>query len=126
MDKQSSGRRRKWTAEEKLQILDEALSAGATIAAVAGRRGVSHGLLYHRLRFVREVRLRDIAMNRPSSQAIVSGRDRERWTGTGPIGTGTLSTIEIALANGRVLEIEESFDPAALARVVAALDRGGS
>ena len=56
-------RRRWWTAEEKLQILDEALFAGATIAAVADRPGVSRGLLYHWLRLVREGRLPGIAMN---------------------------------------------------------------
>ena len=34
--------------------------------------------------------------------------------------------IEIALANGRTVKVDEGIDPAALARLVAALDEGRS
>jgi hypothetical protein len=34
--------------------------------------------------------------------------------------------IEVALGNGRTIRVDESIDPAALARLVAALDGGCS
>jgi transposase-like protein len=39
-------RRRKWTAEQKVKILAEALEPGATVSAVAQRNGVSRRQLY--------------------------------------------------------------------------------
>jgi hypothetical protein len=35
------------------------------------------------------------------------------------------SIIEITLANGRVVKVDEGIEPQALARIVAALDGGG-
>jgi transposase-like protein len=46
-------RRRRWPVEVRLRILDEVLQPGASIAAVAGRSGVSRGLVYQWLRQVR-------------------------------------------------------------------------
>jgi hypothetical protein len=34
--------------------------------------------------------------------------------------------VEVTLGNGRSLKVDESIDPGALARLVAALDGGGS
>ncbi|MGE0852661.1 MAG: hypothetical protein AB7O44_24045 [Hyphomicrobiaceae bacterium] len=39
-----------------------------------------------------------------------------------PASRRRIATIEIALSNGRVVKVEESIDPATLARVIAALD----
>jgi transposase-like protein len=49
--------RRRWPVEVRLRILDEVLQAGASMAAVAGRNGVSRGLVYQWLRQVREGRM---------------------------------------------------------------------
>ncbi len=35
-------------------------------------------------------------------------------------------SVEITLANGRVLKVDEGIDASALARIVAALDGGGA
>jgi len=123
-------RRRGWSAEEKLKILDEALSRGATIAAVADRNGVSRSLLYQWLRLVREGRLPGISVNRPSSPAFVPVRIEASAEAPPslpphkslPAPRRRISNVEIALSNGRVVKVEESIDPATLARIVAALD----
>jgi transposase len=124
-------RRRRWTAEEKLKILDEALSSGATIAAVSDRNGVSRSLLYHWLRLVRAGQLPGISMHRPSSPAFVPVRietsaetARSPPQRSLPAPRRRASNVEIALSNGRVVKVEESIDPATLARIVAALDGG--
>jgi len=127
-------RRRRWTAEEKLRILDEALAPGATITAVADRNGVSRSLLYLWLRLARAGRLPGISVNRPSSPAFVPVRIEASAEAAPspppqrsfPAPRRRISNIEIALSNGRVVKVEESIDPATLARIVTALDGGGS
>jgi transposase len=42
----SSERRRKWSDAEKLRILDEAFSPGASVSEVCRRHAVSSGLIY--------------------------------------------------------------------------------
>ena len=39
-------RRRRWTSEQKLQIVRESLAAGANVAAVARRHDVHPNLIY--------------------------------------------------------------------------------
>ena len=45
-DHKHGGSRRRWTIGEKVAILDEASQPGASITAVADRRGVSRNLIY--------------------------------------------------------------------------------
>ncbi len=47
-------RRRRWTIEEKVAILDEASQPGASITAVADRHGISRNLIYLWRRQARE------------------------------------------------------------------------
>ena len=123
-------RRRRWTVEEKLKVLNEALSAGASITAVSDRNGVSRSLLYHWLRLARAGQLPGISVNRPSSSGFVpvriEGGAEAAPAQSPPRSFGPprrrASTIEIALSNGRVVKVEESIDPATLERIIAALD----
>lgn len=41
------GRRRRWSAAEKLRIVEETLDERASISVVARRNGVAPNLLYH-------------------------------------------------------------------------------
>jgi transposase len=50
-------RRRKWPAETKARIMEEALAPGATIAGVADRHGVSRSQVYGWFRKAREGKL---------------------------------------------------------------------
>jgi len=127
-------RRRRWTAEEKLRILEDALSPGAAVSAVADRNGVSRSLLHHWLRLVRAGQMPGISINRAASAKFVPVRieagDEAAASSPAPRSGLTarprISTIEIALGNGRVVKVEESIDPVRLARIVAALDGCGS
>ena len=46
--------RRRWTTDEKLQILEEAMRSGASVSAVARRHGVAPSLVYRWRRLMQE------------------------------------------------------------------------
>ena len=47
-------RRRRWTTEQKLSLVEEVSRPGASVASVADRHGVSRSLLFEWRRQVRE------------------------------------------------------------------------
>src|SRR5215207_7596186 len=49
-----TARRRHWTTEQKLQIIEESLLPGETVSSVARRRGVAPNLLYRWRRLMSE------------------------------------------------------------------------
>ena len=127
-------RRRRWTPEEKVRILDEAFRAGGSVAATLDAHGVSRALIYLWQRQAREGRIPGVGLAEPEKPAFVpvqvaaitdqnsaslpttkARACRERR----PAGR-----IEVALTNGRVIKVDECIDPAALTRLVAALDGG--
>ncbi len=49
-----TARRRRWTTEEKLRIVEETLQSGESISAIARRNGVASNLLYRWRRLMTE------------------------------------------------------------------------
>ena len=132
-------RRRRWTAEEKVAILDEAFRAGGSVAAVSDRHGVSRALIYYWRRQAREGGIAGVGMAMPEKTAFVPVRIVAAATAVGPTAPARPSpaqrpspsrsracTIEIALVNGRVIKVDAGIDPDALARLVTALDGGAT
>ena len=135
-------RRRGWPTEVKLRIMDEALTPGTSIAAVADRNGVCRSLLYTWLRLARDGKMAGISLTRQPAAAFVPVRIEPPAKAPSPPpqpdvdpptparapsrGRQPASLVEIALTNGRVIKVDDSIDPSALARLVAALDRGAS
>jgi transposase len=132
-------RRRNWPPEVKLQIIEEALAPGTSIAAVADRNGVCRSLLYTWLRLVRDDKMRGISIAPQATTSFVPIRIEPpanapalaaRATGDPPTAPRAPSRgrrpaqVEIALTNGRVIKVDEYIDPAALAQLVTALDGG--
>ena len=132
-------RRRLWPDEEKRRILSEALAPGATIAAAADRNGVCRSMIYTWLRLARDGRLPGVSINSPQAPSFVPVRIEPRISSPPPEPSSPAapehrpaasfrrrtSVVEITLGNGRLLKVEDGIDPAALARLVAALDGGG-
>ena len=122
-------RRRKWSADEKVKILTEALEPGVTLSAVADRHGISRSQLYAWMRLAREGGIPGISMNGPQKPLFAPVRIE-----TAPsLPAAAMATpaahpqrrpcvVEVALANGRVVRAEEGIEPVRLARLVAALD----
>ena len=130
-------RRRHWPDEEKLRILSEALEPGATVAAVADRNGVCRSLVYLWLRLARSGRLPGISLTDPPATSFVPVRIEPpqpaptKRSSTTPAASPAnvrrrASLVEVTLGNGRTVKVDEAIDPAALARLVAALDGGRS
>lgn len=129
-------RRRRWSTEHKLTVLMDALEPGASVTAVADRHGVSRNLVYTWLRLAREGRLNGISLSpqpaltfmpvevlpqvAPASAPCPSAQSEPARTPPAP--RRGPCPVEITLANGRVVKVDESIDAAALARIVAALD----
>ena len=132
-------RRRRWSAEEKLRIMTEALEPGATMAAVAGRNGVCRSQLYHWLRLARENRLPGVAISPPASPFVpvriappeTSASRQSQSSGPAPDMRSMVSPrgrrpaqVEVTLTNGRIVKVDECIDAQALGAIIAALDGG--
>jgi transposase len=115
---EDAGRRRAWTDEDKVRIVEESLHGHRQGSATARRHGISRSLL---TRWRAEYRVGlvggggpvftpvDVRANALSAPRLVS-----------PEGA---ATIEIVLANGRRVIVPSSVDPAALARLLPVLER---
>jgi transposase len=135
-------RRRRWPAEVRLRILDEVMQPGASVAAVADRHGVARGLVYQWLKQLREGRMPGLSLKEPGAVvafAPVSVVSDEGDARTKPVPTPSLplpaqpasaaptckrrsGAVEIRLANGRVIKVDEGIAPDALARLLAVVD----
>ena len=117
--------RRSYTPEEKARLLTEAAEPGARVLLVARRHGVSPSLVY---RWRRQAEGRAARRTRPRPPAFVPllvdggappGDPPARPTAP----DGADNRVEVVLRNGRVLRVAASADPAAVARLAAALER---
>ena len=120
----------------------QALAPGASIAAVADRNGVCRSLLYTWLRLARDGKMPGISITPQPAASFVPVRiepSATRLSSSPPVSAPSPgpdagvrapsrgrrpALVEIALTNGRVIKVDECIDPAALVRLVAALDGG--
>ena len=117
LDVVETGRRRRWSEDEKLRIIAESLSGPRLVSATARRYGISPSQLYTWRRVFRAERIgaEDLAPGFVPAMIIPEARP-----GTGPAPTGRM---EIVVAKGRRIIVDAGVDAAALARVIAVLDR---
>lgn len=118
-------RRRRWSADEKLQIVREAFAAGSRVALVARRRDVSRSQIYQWRAALREGRLSDTGSEVVGFVLV----EMPQAPSTGPNGalpgTGSLAAealIEIGLAGGRCLKVPASLPSAELRRLIRAVE----
>ena len=122
-------RRRKWPAEVKARVMEEALAPGTTIASVADRHGIARSQVYGWLKKARAGKLPGISLSPAACTSFVPVKI-EQAAAAAPMQTGTeaavrrAGVVEIALTNGRSLKVDENIDPAVVARLAAALDGG--
>ena len=111
-------RRRRWSDEERLQILAEAFAPGALVAQVARRHDVSTGLIYT---WRRNFRRRAAVSDAP---AVVSGFVEAVVVDESPaeLPAGH-AAIVVELSGGNRVSIFGSAPPAVAAAVLKALTR---
>jgi transposase len=128
----STGARRRWTLAEKQRIVAESYSAPRVVSATARRNGLSASQLFTWRRLARAGRLIEVEEAATFAPAIISREAPstsspsfpERVEGTdSPCPVGVASRIEIVLACGRRVVVDNGVDSAALARVLAVLER---
>ena len=111
-----TGRRRRWSEDEKLRIVLESLQGPQQSSATARRHGISPSLLFTWRRAFGAVR--GASDQRPGFVPAVV-RPEERTASPGATATGRMV---IVLAGGRRIIVDAGVDAAALARVLEALE----
>jgi transposase len=113
-----TGRRRRWSAAEKLRIVEESFSAPRLASATARRHGISNQLLFAWRKAYREGRLGDIPGFVPAMivPAMIVPEQPEKGTGTG------CRRIEIVSANGRRVIVDCDVDVETLLRIMRGLE----
>lgn len=110
-------RRRRWSEEERLQILAEAFSPGARVAEVCRRHDISSGLIYTWRRKLREAGTQTLpsAVPEPVFAEAVMNED------TGAGSPGQDPAIIVDLARGKRMSIFTAASPAQVAAALKAL-----
>ena len=114
-------RRRRWAADDKLEIVREAFAPGARVALVARRRDVSRSQIYQWRAALREGRLGDeggevVGFEPVEMPLAPSGRLPAMDN------FAAVSTIEINLPGGRSLKVPASLPTAELRRLIRAVE----
>jgi hypothetical protein len=104
-----STRRRRWKIEEARSVLD---ASGLSLSEFA----IQKGLQPERLRRWQRRLAREVRAATPATPGVIELRPRPSLRSAEP--------IEILLGSGVTLRVAETIDPATLARLIAALDRG--
>jgi transposase len=131
----SVGARRHWALEEKQRIVAESYAAPRQVSATARRNGLSASQLFTWRRLARDGRLSDDEMTFASAVIGDTGSSGNRSflpdqsaaadRSLPPQASATAKSgrIEIVLAGGHRVIVDNSVDAAALARVLAVLER---
>ena len=129
----SVGARRNWALEEKQRIVAESYAAPRQVSATARRNGLSASQLFTWRRLARAGCLSDDEMTFASAVIGDAGSSGSFLPGQSKAAdhslplqacpTATSGRIEIVLAGGHRVVVDNSVDAAALARVLAVLEQ---
>lgn len=107
-------RKPRWTVDEARTLLSAAAASGQPLSAFARQHGLPLPRLYNW-----RVRLG----GKGAAGAVAPRFLPVRIVSAGGAGPAPPSGIEIELGDGRRIRVAETFDPAALARVIEVLER---
>ena len=119
-----SGRRRRWSEDEKLKIVLESLAAPRQVSATARRYGIARSQLLQWRRSFRPERNESPERSIGFVPAVVVSESEPG--ASVPAGLAVGSTIEIEFANGARMRLTGAVDSATLRAAVAALTGGRS
>jgi transposase len=113
-------RRRRWSVEEKLRIVEESYRPGVSVSAVARRHGVNANQLFTWRRLAREGRL-----GGPGGAAGDLVPVHVVAEAAGLRGVASAGVAEVCFPNGCRLSVETGIEGAALRRLASALLAAG-
>jgi transposase len=122
-------RRRRWSVEQKLQVVGETQEPGARVSQVAARHGVCESLVFSWRRQAREGVLVSpdvpvflpVQMSEAALQTAVSPSYPDEKSSAGLSRRSQSGLIEIELGDGRQVRVGSDVNLAALRRVLIAL-----
>lgn len=115
-----TGRRRRWSIEEKLRIVSESLSGPRLASATARRHGISPSLLFSWRRAFQA----GLLVSSDGNPGFVPVRVvPDAWPSSLNDAGGMNGRMEIVLHSSRRIIVDAGVDAAALARVIAVLER---
>jgi transposase len=117
-----SGRRRRWSEDEKLKIVLESLAAPRQVSATARRYGIARSQLLQWRRLFRPERKETVEQASGFVPAVVVADSEPARSA--PAGLATEGTIAIEFASGARMRATGAVAPAALKAVVEALIGG--
>ena len=111
-------RRRRWSLQDKLQIVEETLQPGVTVTEVARRHGLAPSVVFTWRRLAREGRLDDAG---PSFMPVeITPVPARAPSVTSP--SRRTGLIEIILSRGRRIRVDREVDAEALRRVLQVME----
>jgi transposase len=124
-------RRRRWSSDEKMRLIEETLVPGAKVSEVARRNGISASLLFTWRRQARAIEAPSAVVPRfaaaqivgPDPVAKVAKPPSDEPLQPPPATSGRSGLIEISLGGNRRVRVDANVDAAALARVLDVLER---
>jgi transposase len=121
-------RRRRWSYDEKVRLVEETLHSGETVCGVARRHGLAHSLLFTWRRQARQGRLGGDAGPAlvpveitPVAAPISSGAPQQ--ASSRPAQRTSTGIIEIEFGDGCRVRVDRDVDVEALQRVLEVLRR---
>ena len=115
-------RRRQWSEEDKLRIVQESFVGHRQVSATARRHGMCRSLLTI---WRRQYRNGELGASRPVSFAPVTVAEDAPTSRPGPVDPpdpSQTSQVEIDLPNGRRLIVAPGIEMGALARILSVVD----
>ena len=121
-------RRRRWSQDDKMRIVEETLVPGAKVTEVARRNGIAASVVFTWRRQARTIEKVgpcfapvQIAAAETSGENAKPLSDDDRRLR--PVPVARVGLIEIELGNRRRIRVDAQVDPEALARVLDVLER---
>ena len=121
-------RRRRWSQDDKLRIVEETLVPGAKVTEVARRNGIAANVVFTWRRQARTIeKVGPCFAPVQIAAAETSGEDAKPLSDDDrrlrPVPVARVGLIEIELGNRRRIRVDAQVDPDALARVLDVLER---
>jgi transposase len=116
-------RRRRWSRDDKMRIIDETLAPGAVVTEIARRHGIAASLVFT---WRRRARLATVASAGPRLVPVQVAAAESVQSIQAPAtipARKRRGVIEIELGDGKRVSVDENVDADALGRVLDVLSR---